>query len=204
MTRLILVVLSLAAGLAAAPATAAVPLRMDVPQPSAVRVGQLATVRVFTYAGVRCTLNNGSARTNAPGGWMAWTFRATYAGKPAMKVWCAKGTAQSAVVRYLPVGPAGPGWKTVASYQGVADWQGPSLRIPAAEYRIGYWYSCAHNYSPFFSAIWHGTSHGTESLWREGLTGSGTWYGHQGARFGYWDIGAQGDCSWKLTVSAYY
>ena len=204
MRRLLLAVLLLAAGLTAAPASAAAPLRMDVPQPAAVRVGQVAAVKVFTYAGVRCTLNNGSAKTNAPGGWMTWTFPATYAGKPPMKVWCAQGTRQSAVVRYLRVSPSGPGWKTVATYQGTADWQGPTLRIPSAEYRVGYWYSCPHNYSPFFSAIWHGTSQGVESLWRDGLTGSGTWYGHQGARFGYWDIGTQGDCSWKLTVSAYY
>lgn len=93
---------------------------------------------------------------------------------------------------------------TLRSYSGRGDWQGPTVHVPTADYRLTYHYSCSDDF-PFLSVEWSDANFDFyEDLWSEpanGYSSSGTWYGHEGAHTGYFDVGSQSDCAWSFQVS---
>jgi hypothetical protein len=202
MKSLLLLFAVLAAAIYSVPARATARLHMTLAQPTAVQTGQSATVRVFTYSGARCTLNDHSPRENSEAGWLSWTFRAGHPGTAAVQVRCARGFQHAAELRYLTVHPARPGWRTIASYRGTGGWQSPALRIPLGPYRIAYRYTCDGTPNPFLAVRFTEGHVPTESFWRQGLSESGTWTGTRRGHTGFWDIGTQDTCSWTLAVLA--
>jgi hypothetical protein len=92
---------------------------------------------------------------------------------------------------------------TLVTYSKTGDWQGPTIRIPTTDYTVAYQYDCVDTSSNFLSLSWNGQNFGYENLWSEptnGTSSSGTWYGHSGARSGYFDIGTQASCTWSFSV----
>jgi hypothetical protein len=193
----------LLAGLLATPALASPVKRMEVPQPPPAALGDDATVRVFTYSGYECTLNDRLRQTNTAGGWMFWTFRVTYVGTARVKVWCGKGAESSAVVRYIKFVPQPKAWRAVVLYHGTGNWVGRDIRIPTADYRMYWWYACTAGSPTVLVALWHGTNTGIEGA-RFAKAGSGLWYGQKGARHGRFSVTTSPGCEWRLTVVSYY
>lgn len=94
----------------------------------------------------------------------------------------------------------------LASYTNTGSQQEPTIRIPVADYTLRYNYSCFEPYSNFLSIVWSNANFDMyEYVMNEpadGVTsGSGTWYGHQGAHTGYFDIETQDSCTWAFNVS---
>jgi hypothetical protein len=87
------------------------------------------------------------------------------------------------------------------SWSGVGEWQGPTIRVPTTDYRLTWRYSCSDS-SPFWLISWNGQPYYYESLWRDGASGSGTWYGHEGNVSGHFEVGTQGECTWAFSVYA--
>jgi hypothetical protein len=200
MKSLLIMFAVLAAAIYSGSARATARLHMTLAQPAAVQSGQPATVRVFTYTGARCTLNDRSPRANSEAGWLSWTFRAGRPGTAAVQVRCSRGFQHTAEVRYLTVHPARPGWRTVATYSGSGGWQSPVMRIPAAPYRIAYRYTCEGPASAFLAVRLVEGHVPSESFWRQGEAESGTWTGTRPGATGYWEIGTQDSCSWSVSI----
>jgi hypothetical protein len=112
----------------------------------------------------------------------------------------------SAVSRTVNLTVQTKGWITTRTYTGSGDWQGPTIHIGVTDYRLAYRYSC-NDSSPFLSVAWQNANLDFfEYLWSEpanGYSASGTWYGHSGGRYGYFDVGSQDDCSWSFSVQYY-
>lgn len=86
------------------------------------------------------------------------------------------------------------------TYSGIGDMSGPIIHIPTLDYTVLWTYRCGRPYSPFIVFAWNGRPSGYESNWRSGQSGAGTWFGHDGAKSGYWTVGTQDDCSWSFTI----
>src|SRR5664279_656647 len=77
-------------------------------------------------------------------------------------------------------------------------------RIPTTDYTITCRRWCADPDSNFLDIGWNGQPDGFKNIWNEpsnGFSNSGIWYGHDGARSGYFDVGTQATCSWTFTVT---
>ncbi|MFN2561517.1 MAG: hypothetical protein ABR571_09525, partial [Jatrophihabitans sp.] len=70
-----------------------------------------------------------------------------------------------------------------------------------------YSFSCTDNVANFLSVTWNpADGFSFEDLWAEpatadGTSGSGVWYGHGGAQYGYFEISTQSGCRWTVQVS---
>ncbi|MGH2884174.1 MAG: hypothetical protein ACRDPA_16025, partial [Solirubrobacteraceae bacterium] len=77
---------------------------------------------------------------------------------------------------------------TLATYAGDGgEWQGPTVHIPAADYAVHWTNSCSGG-DTGISIDWNGSNNGFEYLSNDAATPSGTWYGHAGARNGYFSV----------------
>lgn len=119
---------------------------------------------------------------------------------PATKSGYRLSTSRTVAVTVQKYGPV-----TLTSYSGTGHWQGPTVRIPTADYTIGYSYSCTDTNSNFLSVDWNGADGFGDYLFAEapagGTSGAGNFYGHYGAQSGYFDADAQLGCDWAFRVT---
>ncbi|MDT4988828.1 MAG: hypothetical protein QOI74_2922 [Micromonosporaceae bacterium] len=208
---------------AAAPLAAAVPasaatstavqrLGMQLATPGGATMGSYAGVKVYTYAGVRCTLNGNedTAKTNTAGGWMGWTFKVNTAGTFTMKVWCVKGADGAALSK--PLTASDPAlvktWKTDVTYTGQgATWTGPTIRLPRAQHRFSYTYHCTTGAGGFESGLavmWSGKTVIDASV-HYGMSGASVYTLSEGvfADSGHVTIYTSSeDCTWKAVLQS--
>ena len=182
---------------------------MQVAQPAPTTKGSWAAVKVFTWAGARCVLNDNqtTAKLNAAGGWMTWTFQVNTAGTFTMKVWCSKGTVGAALAKSLTVNnPPVKSWKNELSYSGYGDWVGPSVNLGYADHRIVWNYRCdTDSFGLAFNDIeWIGAE-SYATTFTMGQSGSGIYdpTKEQFADSGFFAVTNQGDCAWSFTVQAW-
>ncbi|MDQ1646629.1 MAG: hypothetical protein QOJ50_2813 [Cryptosporangiaceae bacterium] len=190
----------------AAALTNAQALGMKLATPAGATTGSYGGVKVYTYSGVRCVLNDNqsTALVNTAGGWTGWTFKVDHAGTFGMKVWCSKGTVGAALATSLTV-TTPLTWKTDVSYSGRGPWTGPVIRLPRAVHRLSYYFTCDTNSNgeAGFAVAWTSANHFEYDL-RFAQTGSGVYTVPGGvfADSGTILTSSPSDCDWKVAVQS--
>lgn len=150
----------------------------------------------FQRRGTTTWMSGGYAWSNDRGDY-AKSFRATYSGT--WKV-VYRGTAtRAAAVRGRVVDVYATTPRQVVAYTAAsADWQGPKLRIPTAEFTAVATYTCQD--AGFLFLTWYGDQGGYDSADLLATSGTVTLNGHHGAQVGYFEVSSWLGCSWTVKV----